>query len=182
MKPALVQKLNVAVFFATSFSCYQGARHGIPWLGLVILAVHVAFFLPSTTVKVRRILVALLTGLIGFIADSSMIRLGVYSVSASTRWLIPDPLCPEWILVLWLNFGFMLYVFWPVLAKSRLSAAVIGVIFAILIMGNASRMDLILFRAPSWHGYLIVAACWAVLVPFFAFYSYRCFGENHVRS
>jgi len=146
---------------------------------VVILAIHVALFLPSTTVKKKRLFMALLTGLVGFTADSILIKLGVYSVEASSRWLIPDPWCPDWILVLWLNFGFMLYIFWHILTKNKLVPIITGIIFAFLIMGNASRMELITFRPPSLHGYLIISACWAVLVPFFAYCSNRCFGENH---
>ncbi|HAE41232.1 MAG TPA: hypothetical protein DCG57_21760 [Candidatus Riflebacteria bacterium] len=182
MKPDLVLKLNTLVFILTSMTCYQGTTHGYPWLGLVALAIHYSLFLPATTTKAKRVLVAILTGLIGFIADSTLIWLGVYSVSSGSRWLLPDPLCPEWILVLWLNFGFMLYIFWQILAKSRWTPPIIGIIFSFIIMGNASHMGLIAFRAPSWHGYLIIAACWSVLVPIFALYSNRCFGENHVRT
>lgn len=180
MKPDLLLKLNSLVFILTSMTCYQGATYGYPWLGLVALAVHYTLFLPATVTKAKRLLAALLTGLIGFIADSTMIWLGVYSVSSSSRWLLPDPLCPDWILLLWLNFGFMLYIFWRILAKSRWTPPLTGMLFSFIIMGNASRMALIEFRQPALHGYLIIAACWAVIVPVCTFYSIRLFGEAHV--
>jgi hypothetical protein len=179
MNPNIIQKLNLPLFFLTSFSCYQGALHGMPWLGLVVFAFLVALFLPYTLLKKERLLVTLLVAGIGFAIDSALIMSNVYMVKESARWLLPAPLCPEWILVLWLNFGFMLYIFWGFLAKSRMTPIIVGIIFSFLIFGNASRMGLVVLRPPQLAGFLIIAACWAVLIPFFTKCAVRYFGGQH---
>ena len=143
MQQQIIQKLNLPFFFLTSFSCYQGALHGMPWLGLVVFTLLVAFFLPYTQFKKERLLITLLVAGVGFCADTALIFAKVYTVKESGRWLVPAPFCPEWILVLWLNFGFMLYIFWKFLAKSKITAIVVGIIFSFLIFGNASRMGLV---------------------------------------
>ncbi len=179
MNPQFIQKMNLPFFFLTSFSCYQGALHGMPWLGLVIFALLVAFFLPYTHLKKERLLITLLVAGFGFIADTTLIMLNVYTVKESARWLIPAPLCPEWILVLWLNFGFMLYIFWGFLAKSKITPVIVGVVFSFLIFGNASRMELVSMQQHKLVSFLIIAICWAVLIPFFTNRAVRYFGGKN---
>lgn len=167
MNQTTVQKLNLPFFFLTAFSCYQGALRGIPWLGPAVFAVLVAFFLPMTAQKKERLEISVLVGGLGFLADSALVFFQVYLPREESRWLIPAPFCPEWVLALWFNFGFMLYIFWRFLNKSTLNAVCVGVIFAVLIYGNASRMGLLhLGRAPL-VSLLVIAVLWAVLIPFF---------------
>lgn len=162
-----IQKLNVIAFMITSFSCYQGAQRGGIWLGLgpVTLAVHIGLFLPVTPRKLIRSGIALMVGVSGFLLETVLIAVNVYTVQATSRWVIPAPLCPEWILVLWMNFGFMLYVYRGFLTQKPWVAPLTGTVFSLIIMGNASRMGLIIFESPMVLKYLIIAVCWAVIVP-----------------
>ena len=183
MPSKLAQKLNIVMFIATSISCYQGARLGFLWLGPAILVLHWALFLPTTPYKARRIAIALFVGLAGFILDSTLIGAGVFGVQEETRLVFPAPLCPEWILTLWLNFGFMLYTLHVLLRQNRFIGPITGAIFSFVIMGNASYMGLVHFATPTVLGYFIVAAIWAVLVPVLAFVTNRIMGEeSHVVS
>lgn len=181
MNQATVQKLNLPLFFLTALSCYQGALRGIPWLGPACFALLVAILLPFTPQKKERLLVALLVAVVGFAADSALVFFRVYQVREGSRWLLPAPLCPEWILVLWLNFGFMLYVFWRLLGKSVLTAVIVGIVFSFLIYGNASRMGLLTLHRPVLASLAAIALLWAVLIPFFTRCAVNCFkGGSHV--
>ncbi len=178
------QKLNLIVFMMTSFACYQGARRGGVWLGLgpTALAVHWALFVPATPDKVRRIIVALMAGVSGFLCDTALIAANVYVVRESSRGFLPAPLCPEWILTLWLNFGFMLYLYRGVLTRRRWTASVTGAVFSFVIMGNASRMGLVFFDDPVVLKYMIIAVCWAILVPLQAWLANRIIGGTQVET
>jgi len=180
MQQQTIQKLNIPFFLLTSFSCYQGALRGMPWLGLVAFAALVAFFLPHTQLKKERLLITLLVAVTGFTVDTALIILNVYTVKESARWLLPAPFCPEWILVLWLNFGFMLPIFRQFLSKSKITPVLVGIIFSFLIFGNASRMELVsIQQQPKLTGFLLIALCWAILIPFFTNCAVRYFGGEH---
>ena len=180
MNQATLQKFNLPLFFLTAFSCYQGALRGIPWLGLVAFCLLVACFLPGTAQKKERLQVALLVGAVGFAADSALLLCQVYRAREESRWLLPAPFCPEWVLVLWLNFGFMLYIFWRLLSKSLFSAVAVGVVFACLIYGNAWRMGLLELQPPVLLRLGTIALLWAVLIPVFTRCAVRSFsGGGH---
>ena len=183
MKPATIQKWNTFFFFLTDYACYQGALKGMPWLGFVMFGLLVVVFLPSTPQKKERLLVALVVALAGFALDSALIFFHVYQAREESRWLLPAPFCPEWVLVLWINFGFMLYIFWRLLSRSVLTAISVGVVFAFSVYGNAARMELLTLRSPELASLAIIAVLWAVLIPLSARGAERAFtGGIHVAS
>lgn len=165
MKESTIYKLNSAGFIITAISSYQGAMKGVPVLGLAVFALLVALFLPVTKMKKERVLLTVIVGVIGFVLDSALIHFGVYSVKAETRWLLPAPLCPDWVIALWLNFGFMLYIYWFFLRRSYLLSAVIGLVFSIMIYGNAHRNGFVELGSPAFVSLVIVAILWAILIP-----------------
>lgn len=165
MPAATLMKYTPLGFFATVIATYQGARHGIPWLGLVVLAAQLALFLPSSPLRLERIYLTLLVGGGGFIVDTLLIASGVYSVSGESRWLLPSWSCPEWILTLWLNFGFALFVFRMFLSRNRLVPVVVGIVFGLLIYANAGRMGLVIFPSTPLLPLGIIAASFALFIP-----------------
>ncbi len=151
----------------TVVSCYQGAMKGMPWLGYVALFIHVILFLPSTELKQKRLLLAVIVGAVGLLMDTGLYMAGVYGVKEDTRWLLPTPLCPDWIFVLWLNFGFMLYVYWLMLRRSYVFGSLIGIVFAVIIYSNAQRNGLLSLQSPSALSLAIIALLWAIAMPVF---------------
>lgn len=152
-------------FFVTVFATYQGARNGMPWLGFLVLMLTILVFLPFSPLKKKRIYLTLIVGAAGFLLDSALISVGIYQASAGSRWLIPHSFCPEWILTLWLNFGFALYLFKLFLSRNRITPVIVGVVFAILIYANASRMGLVILQSPKILPLGIIAASFAVFIP-----------------
>jgi hypothetical protein len=179
MTPRTAQKLALPFFILVSLACTQGTRLGFPWLGLALFIGLVPFFLWRAPQIKERIILSLLVAAAGFVLETTLIFFGVYHVADHARWLVPAPFCPEWVLGLWINFGFMLYVYWRLLSKSRLTAVVIGIVFSGMVFGNAAFIGLVSLRAPLWSGFAIIAACWAVFIPVFAHCAVRVFGGNH---
>ena len=179
MTPKTAGKLALPFFILVSLACTQGTRLGLPWVGLALFIVLAPFFLWHAPQIKERIILSLQVAAAGFILETALIFFGVYQVAAHARWLVPAPFCPEWILGLWINFGFMLNIYWRLLSKSRLTAVVIGIVFSILIFGNAAFIGLLTLRTPLWTGFAIIAACWAVLIPILAHWAARYFGGVH---
>lgn len=165
MPAANMMKYSPLGFFITVVATYQGAQRGMPWLGFLFLMATLLVFLPFSPLRKERIYLTLIVGAAGFLIDSALIISGVYHASASSRWLIPHSFCPEWILTLWLNFGFALFVFKLVLSRNRIIPVIVGIVFAILIYSNASRMGLITLQSPKILPLGVIAASFAVFIP-----------------
>ncbi len=147
----------------TIMACNFGAHHGMPLLGFFVLLAVIAFSLPFTRMKKERLLLTALTGFGGFVVDSILIAFGVYAPASHSRWLIPAPFCPEWIVTLWLNCGFMIYASWQKLADKFLFTAAVGFVFSLMIIGNASRIDLVTVSSPRPVSFLVVGLAWSVI-------------------
>lgn len=173
-------KYNPVGFFVTVIATYNGARNGMPWLGLIFFVATVLAFLPCSPLRKERIQLAVIVGIGGFLIDSILIAVGVYHVSESARWLIPHPLCPEWILTLWLNFGFALFVFKQFLSRNRLVPVIVGIVFGMVIYTNASRMGLLTLQTPRIMQLCIIAACFAIFIPLCTRIANKICGGQHV--
>ncbi len=158
-------KSSPLFFFFIVFMTYGGARHGVPWRGLVVMLIVHALYISLIPEKGRRLLLMLSAGVIGFLLDSMMGVAGVYVVAEPGRWLVPAPLCPEWILVLWLNFGFFLYGYVMQMYGRLKYTTLLGLVFALLIYSNATRMGTIVLRSPALLSIAIGAVAWALIVP-----------------
>jgi len=180
MSAAIIMKYSPLGFFITVFATYQGARNGMPWLGFLFFMITLLVFLPFSPLKKERIYLTLIVGAAGFFVDSALIGTGVYHASASSRWLIPHWFCPEWILTLWLNFGFALFVFKLFLSRNRITPVIVGIVFAMLIYANASRMGLITLQSPTILPLGIIAASFAIFIPVCAWLANKICGGQYV--
>lgn len=163
MRRETADNLLMPLSIATIMACNFGANHGMPLLGFFILLAVIAFSLPFSLMKWERILLTILTGFAGFIVDSILIAFSVYIPAGHSRWLIPAPFCPEWIVTLWLNYGFMVYTSWKKLADKFLFTAALGFVFSLLIISNASRIDLVKVSSPRLVSFLVVGLAWSMI-------------------
>jgi hypothetical protein len=162
------QNLNTVAFLFTAASSYQGAIRGIPWLGLAVFTLFAALAFPGTSLKKERFLVMAIGGAGGFLLDTLLILAGVYAPFPHTRVFLAAPLCPDWILSLWLNFAFMMYFFSAFLGKSKKAPVIVGLVFAFLVYSNASRLGLLDLGPSRFLHLSLIAVAWAVAIPFFA--------------
>jgi len=165
LTPMRVYWLNVAGFVVGSVLCYQGALRGVPWLGLAAIPIQWAILLPLTRGRRQRLALAVGVGVGGFVLDTALVAGGVYAAAPTTRWVLPPPLCPEWILALWLNFGFMLFLSWQNLRGKAWLGAVSGLLYAFMIYGGARGQGLVFVGDPGWVRILAIGVVWAVVVP-----------------
>lgn len=179
--PAInMMKYSPVGFFVTVFATYQGARNGMPWLGLIFFAATVLVFLPFSPLRKERVQLALIVGLGGFLVDSALIAAGVYHAGENARWMIPHPFCPEWIVTLWFNFGFALFVFKQFLSRNSMVPVIVGIVFAMMIYTNASRMGLLALQSPRIISLCIIAASFAVFIPICTRIANKICGGQHV--
>ncbi len=180
MMSTTMLKYSPLGFFVAAGASYQGARHGMPWLGLAFVLLNVLVFLPFSPLRKERVSLCLAVGVAGFVLDSLLIIFGVYRVGEQGRWLVARFLCPEWILALWLNYGFALYVFKPFLSRTWWTPVAVGLVFSTLIYTNAGRMGLISFPQPKLLSLGIIAALYALFIPACNVIANKIIGGAHV--
>lgn len=158
------QIIGGVVFLIGVISCYQGALRGIPWLGpLVVLVIAVVHFALEKD-RWPEIQLVLAVGIVAFIMESVLIVTSVYTVNPKTRWVIPAPLCPAWLLALWINFGIKLKEYLPRMKGKHIASAITGLVFGLIIFYNAAKMG-ILSLMQDVVSLAIIAILWAILVP-----------------
>ena len=180
MRAETVMKYSPLGFFITAAAAYQGARNHMPWLGLLFVLINMLVFLPFSPIRKERLYLTLAVGAAGFVVDSLLITAGVYRVGEQSRWLLAGFLCPEWILALWLNYGFALYVFKPFLSRTWWIPVVVGLVFSTLIYTNAGRMELITFPLAKTVSLGIIAVIYALFIPACNVIANKIIGGPHV--
>jgi len=158
--------LVMVLFLAVVWTCYAGALTGLPWLGLaaVFVFLGVACALGPAVASVRA-LIALLAAVAGALCDTVLQACGAYTVPEASRWALPPPAAPEWIVALWFNFGVVLLDRAAWFVKRLWAAALVGVVFGLMIYSSAARRGLVDFGVLGVWGPAVVAAVWAVFVP-----------------
>jgi len=159
------QLLGAVIFMAGVTACYQGAIRHHPWFGPLVVGIIILFDLfthPQLAGSKLKLLAAV--GLLGFITETLLILLRVYSVGPETRWLLPEPLVPLWILALWLNFGIRVPAYIPFFRGRHIINAVTGFVFALIIFSSASAMGLVGLTHKT-TSMIICALAWSAIIP-----------------
>ncbi len=164
-KMMFLQLIGLLLFFAGVSACYQGAIRGKLWLGpAMVAAVCTIQILMAIRRWQKEILIIAVTGLTGFILDTLLVLCNVYSVADKTRWILPAPMCVEWILGLWINFGGKMSSTLPGIRGRPKMVAIFSAVFGIMIYRHAAKFGLITLTW-DWRSIAIIAASWALLVP-----------------
>lgn len=158
--------INFILFQIGWFACVIGAAKQMPWLGVIVVSMIVAWHLSqSKQAKLELILLALAL-LIGGIYDQFMLSSGLISYQAH-GWI--DSLVPAWILALWAVFVTVLNVSlrWLKDIKSRgkwLAAMLFGAFGGPLAYMGAEKLGAVsLNYLPA--SYIALAVGWAILTP-----------------
>ncbi len=189
MSQKKVWVISTVAFIITSIACYQGAMRGMPWLGMVMFAIELAILMPFIIGKQQRLLLALAIGAIGLVLDTILIVAGVYFVEDTARWILPAPICSEWVLALWLNFGLVMPNYLTIMKGRHILAAVLGFLYAFMVYGGAAKNGIIALPKYGMTGVIIIAITWAVLMPLMYIYVGKLYqkwmaqeGGDHVKS
>ncbi len=154
--------LNIVLFQAGWFASVLGPAHGFPWTGPAVVLLVVAVHLGRSADRERELkLIGAATG-IGLLAETGMNVAGFYEAAP---WILPSPLAPAWLPLMWANFGTTLNVSLAALSGRPVLSSILGAVAGPLAYFGGSRLGAIRFAEPIWHGLLALGVLWAVAVP-----------------
>ncbi|MBD3176181.1 MAG: DUF2878 family protein [Armatimonadia bacterium] len=156
--------LGFVLFLIGVVACYTGARTGKPWIGPLVVGLVAGVRLAMGPARLATLEVLGVTTGMAFVAESTLVLCGVYTPADPTRWLLPAPLVPVWLLALWTNFGVRIGDYLPFMYGKWGRLLALSAVFGTLIFHNAERYE-VLTMDLGVTSYLIVAALWAGLVP-----------------
>jgi len=153
--------INFIAFQIAWFACVLGGAHGWPWLGVVVTAAIIALHLYRATRPTLELALIVVSGLIGFGADSLLTGMGLLQFPSGQ---LHPQLAPYWMVALWMAFAttFNVSLHW---LKPRLGlAALLGLIAGPLAYYGGAKLGGVVFSAPL-AGLIGVAGVWTLAMP-----------------
>lgn len=148
------------------FACALGAAKGLPWLGLVVVAVYLTLHLLWSAERLREFRFILTVGILGMAIDSlSKITglLGYQGDLLGISWL-----APLWIGALWLQFASTLNLSLAWLQDNYLVAAVLGAIAGPLSYLGGARLGALTLPQDRTFTIAVLAIIWGIVMPVLA--------------
>jgi hypothetical protein len=154
--------VNAVAFQIGWFAAVLGAAHGAAWLGVVVVPLVVALHLTLSPDWRSELALALGAGAIGLVFDTALVSIGVFS---PVFFLLPAPLSPPWMVMLWINFSTTLNRSLGSLQDRYLLAGLLGAVGGPAAYYSGARLGA-MTSIPAGTQLLVLAAAWAVVVPF----------------
>ena len=153
--------INFVLFQIGWFACVLGAGKQLPWLGVIVVAVIVAWHLLQAKQAKPEIILLVLALLIGGMFDQLMLMNGLISYQAH-GWSIS--LLPAWILALWAVFVTILNVSLRWMRGKWLVAILFGAIGGPLAYIGAEKLGAVTLNALPMS-YVALSVGWGILTP-----------------
>ena len=153
--------INFVLFQIGWFACVLGAGKQLPWLGVIVVAVIVAWHLLQAKQAKPEIILLVLALLIGGIFDQLMLMNGLISYQAH-GWGVS--LLPAWILALWAVFMTILNVSLRWMRGKWLVAILFGAIGGPLAYIGAEKLGAVTLKALPMS-YVALSVGWGILTP-----------------
>ena len=153
--------LNFIAFQIGWFACVLGGAYGWPMLGVAVAAVIIARHLHQAAQPHPEAILIVLSGLLGFVADSLLTSLGLLRFPSGQFHL---QLAPYWMVAMWMLFAttFNISLRW---LKGRLGlAALLGMIAGPLAYYGGAQLGGVAFANPL-ASLLAVAGVWTLALP-----------------
>lgn len=174
--------LNFIAFQIGWFACVLGGANGWPWLGVLTTLAIVALHLYQAARPRAEATLILLSGLLGFIADSLLTAMGLLRFPSGQ---FHPSFAPYWMVALWMAFATTLNVSLSWL-KPRLGlAALLGAVAGPLAYFGGAKLGAVSFGDPFAVSALAVAGVWTLAMPLLLIIASRCDGRaetNPVRA
>jgi len=153
--------VNIVLFQAACFTSVIGAAHGRVWLGLLAIAVAVAWHLARAPQPLRELGLLAIATAIGLVFETMMLNAGLtrYSSGATLG------LAPLWMVAMWMLFATTLNVALRGLRERTWLAALLGAIGGPLAYFGGERLGALQFVDPRALSLLAIALGWALLAP-----------------
>ena len=153
-----------------------GARPGMGWLGVLVVAVIALLHLLRAREVRREAMLIVSCLVIGGLWESSLTMAGVYQFPANPA---STALAPAWLIAMWALFATTLNVSMRWLSGRYLLAAVFGAVGGPLAFYAGNRLGAITF-SDTTLAMLLLAAGWAVLMPVLIYLAERFNGYRAV--
>lgn len=161
LKPMQRIILNLVVFQIAWLACVLGGAHGLPWLGVGVVAVVAALHLRLASAPAREALLLVLVGLLGGLWDGLLMRYGFleYPSGVILPWL-----APVWIIAMWVAFATTLNVSLGWLKGRWYLATLLGAIGGPLAFYGGYKLGAVAFP-DTFVAMVVLAGGWSFLMP-----------------
>ena len=153
--------INFVLFQIGWFACVLGAGKQLPWLGVIVVAVIVAWHLLQAKQAKPEIILLVLALVIGGMFDQLMLMNGLISYQAH-GWCVN--LLPAWILALWAVFVTILNVSLRWMRGKWLVAILFGAIGGPLAYIGAEKLGAVTLNTVPMS-YVALSVGWGILTP-----------------
>ncbi len=153
--------INFVLFQIGWFASVLGAAKQLPWLGVIVVAVIVAWHLLQAKQAKPELVLLVIALLIGGLFDQLMLINGLISYQAH-GWSIS--LLPSWILALWAVFVTVLNVSLRWMRGKWLVAILFGAVGGPLAYMGAEKLGAVTLNALPMS-YVALSVGWAILTP-----------------
>ncbi len=141
-------------------ACVVGAAAGMPWLGVLAVAVASAIHIASAQSRPKTVLLLVSAALIGFAWESFVVLNGWLNYGPDHSGLV----APYWIVALWVLFATTLNLGFKWLKDHLWVAAIVGGLGGPLAFAAGERLGAVQFSDPV-VSLGVVAAGWSLLMP-----------------
>jgi Protein of unknown function (DUF2878) len=153
--------INFILFQIAWFACVLGAARGMPWLGVIVTVVIVAWHLYQAKSAKPEIILLCIALIIGAAFDQLMHSTHLLTYQAH-GW--SDALVPAWILALWAGFVTALNVSLRWMRNKNLLAILFGAIGGPLAYMGAEKLGAVTLNNLPMT-YIALGVGWAILTP-----------------
>jgi hypothetical protein len=168
--------LNFIMFQIGWLACVLGGAHGWPWLGVAVTAAIVAVHLRQAARPQTEAVLIVLSGLLGFVADSLLTGMGLLRFSSGQ---FHPHIAPYWMAALWMAFATTLNVSLRWL-KPRLGlAALLGAVAGPLAYYGGAKLGGVAFAEPL-VSLIAVAGVWTLAMPLLLIIAARWDGRTEI--
>lgn len=152
--------VNFIAFQIGWFAAVLGAGNDMPWLGVVIVPLVLLLNLVLSADWRQELIVALAAAVMGFAVDTGLVATGVF---APVAFLVPHPLSPPWMVMLWMNQAATLNSCLAWLRGRYLAGAVFGAVGGPLAYLSGAKLGAA--SLPSTIGLVVLGITWAGAFP-----------------
>jgi hypothetical protein len=165
---------NFVGFQVNWFACVLGAAAGAPLVGPAVVATLLAIHLRLRRAWRPELLLVVLAGVIGYVADSALVLAGVFGFTDPARLGWPSTI---WMVCLWMSFAATLRASLGWLRGRYALAAVFGAVGGPLAYWAGARFGAIEFGDAMARGLALVALEYLLAMPLLVWIERRTVGE-----
>lgn len=153
--------INIVAHQVGWFAAVLGVGNGMPWLGVAVIPLLLALHLALSPEWKPELALVLGAAMIGFIFDTVLVSTGVFS---PVFYLLPAPLSPPWMVMLWINFAMTLNVSLGRLRGKYLLAAILGAFGGPMAYYGGAELGAMTV-IPNANQLVVLGIAWACAVP-----------------